>query len=299
MQSSTFDAPRCPVCESPATEIYLDQREEDLDSAVIGSSRASVSPGRILRCRQCRFGFRQLRSSPEQLQALYRHMDPGVYESELEGRDRTARTHLRIVKGYLQRGRILDVGCASGLFLTHAREAGFDVTGIEPNEKLCQEARRKLGHESDVQCATLETACLDRVFDAITLWDVLEHVPDPRRFLVRCASLLRPNGFVFLNVPDLNSLEARLLGSRWPLLLPEHLNYFSRESLEVCARQAELATLHFRRRRAWFSFKYVAFRIAQHGIPGSDLFKKAAATPVGRVLIPVALGETLAVLKAG
>jgi predicted SAM-dependent methyltransferase len=73
----------------------------------------------------------------------------------------------------------------------------------------------------------LETVSLEGKFDAITAWDVLEHVPHPRAFLSACRSLLRPGGFLFLNVPDLDSWEGELLGRRWPLLLPEHLNYFN------------------------------------------------------------------------
>jgi len=288
----------CPVCASTSTYVYFDLEEDSFDASAIGSSRDRVSPGRILRCRTCRFAFRQLRSSPEQLHELYRQMDPKVYDSELEGRNRTARKHLQIVQRFLRSGRMLDVGCASGLFLSHALSAGWDVTGIEPNEKLCEQARSSIDGRGNVQCATLETAQLDQSFDVITLWDVLEHVPDPRGFLQLCCGLLRPGGFAFLNVPDLDSPEARLLGRRWPLLLPEHLNYFNRQSLQICANRAELTPVEFGRRRAWFSGKYVAYRVAQHQIPASRLLQKAAETSLGRVLIPIALGETFGVLRA-
>ena len=225
-------------------------------------------------------------------------MDPKVYESELEGRDRTARKHLRIVQKYAQSGRLLDVGCASGLFLLHARRAGWDVTGIEPNEKLCEDARKRLKGQGQVQCVPLEAAQLDGGFDVISLWDVLEHVPGPRSFLELCHHLLQLGGYLFLNVPDLDSLEARILGRRWPLLLPEHLNYFNRTSLELCAKRAGFTPVGFGRRRAWFSLKYVGYRISQHKIPGSSLFRKSAGTSLGRILIPLSLGERVAVLRA-
>jgi 2-polyprenyl-3-methyl-5-hydroxy-6-metoxy-1,4-benzoquinol methylase len=73
-----------------------------------------------------------MRPLPEQLSEMYRQMDPSVYESELQGRNRTAKSHLRIVQRYLQPGRVLDVGCASGLFLIHAMQADWNVTGMSP-----------------------------------------------------------------------------------------------------------------------------------------------------------------------
>ncbi len=288
----------CPVCKAVNTEVYLDGEDHDLDPSVIGSSRRHIFPGRILRCRECEFGFRQARSSPEALRELYRQMDPKVYESELQGRDRTAHKHLKIVERHVRPGRILDVGCASGLFLRHALEAGWQITGIEPSEALCAEARKNLGGKGQIKCATLEDAGLDAGFDAITLWDVLEHVPDPQGFLRLCRGLLKSDGYLFLNVPDLDSLEARVLGRRWPLLLPEHLNYFNRESLKLCAMRATLTPVQFGRRQAWFSLKYVAYRVAQHAIPGSALLRKTAESFLGRVLIPVSLGETFALLRA-
>ena len=238
-----------------------------------------------------------MRSSPEELRNLYRQMDPKVYESELQGRNRTARKHLEIVQRHVRAGRILDVGCASGLFLCHALESGWDVTGIEPSERLYADARRNLGGQGEIHCATLEDARLEGGFDAITIWDVLEHVPDPRGFLCICRRLLRRGGYVFLNVPDLDSLEARVLGRRWPLLLPEHLNYFNGESLRLCGERAGLIPVRFGRRRAFFSVKYVAYRAAQHQIPGSRVLRRVAECFLGRVLIPMSLGETLAVWR--
>ena len=288
----------CPLCEAASTEIYLDGDEEVLEPSAIGSSRRHIFPGKILRCRVCRFAFRQARSSPEDLRNLYRQMDAKVYESELRGRDRTAQKHFTIVNRYSRPGRILDVGCASGLFLKHALEAGWEVTGLEPSEVLCGVARKNLGGKGQIMCTTLEDSGLEQSFDAITLWDVLEHVSDPLGFLRFCRGLLKPDGLLFLNVPDLDSKEARLLGPRWPLFLPEHLNYFNRNSLRLCATRAALKPVRFGQRHAWFSLKYVAYRLAQHSIPGSFLLKKTGDSFLGGILIPVSLGETLAVLRA-
>ena len=107
----------CPVCEKTAFRVYLEGEGEALDSSAIGPSRKLTSPGRIVRCSECDFGFRQSRFTEQHLANIYRNMDPKLYEVELSGRRKTAARHLKIVRGYVREGRILDVGCASGTFL--------------------------------------------------------------------------------------------------------------------------------------------------------------------------------------
>ena len=289
----------CPVCEGKKTKVYLDTADIRLDVSLIGSSRRRASPGRILRCEVCGFGFRQLRSSQQELSDLYSRMDTTAYESEKDGRGRTARRHLEIVERNARRGRLLDVGCASGLLLVAAAERGWQVTGVEPSEALCAEAQKRLDGRGEIHCATLEDARLGGQFDVVTLWDVLEHVPDPCGFLGACRMLLRPTGRLFLNVPDLESLEARVLGARWPLLLPEHLNYFTRRSLQRCAQRAGLTLVRFGRRRVSFSVRYVAHRLAQHSVPTSTLLCRLASGSLGKILIPVSMGETYGIWAKG
>ncbi len=227
-------------------------------------------------------------------------MDLSRYEAESKRRARTAAAHLRTVSRYVAPpGDILDIGCASGLFLKAAADFGWRVTGIEPSEGLSGKARTLLGENAAVHAGTLENCRLaPESFDAVSLFDVLEHVPDPLSFLARCAALLKPGGWLFLNVPDLDSWESRILGPRWPLLLPEHLNYFTRDSLRRCGTRAGLTLERFGRRPAWFSVEYVSYRLAQHGIPGARWTHRLAhSSALGNLGIPVFLGETFAVWR--
>jgi SAM-dependent methyltransferase len=283
----------CPLCGSANPKLYLQGREHEWKSAALGPSRIDVSPGRILRCRSCDLGFRELRPKDEELAQLYSRLDDKVYESESRGRARTALRHLKIVRRYANSGRLLDVGCASGAFLRCAAGAGWNVVGIEPSETLCDKAKTLLNGHGELICATLQEARLPPTsFDVVTLWDVLEHVPSPQEFMRACASLLKPGGYLFANVPNLDSPEARILGARWPLLVPEHLNYFNRKSLKICGEAANLTWLDSGRRAASFSIDYVLFRLAQHRVPGVSMCRQLMLrTGAGRALIPVALGE--------
>lgn len=289
----------CPLCGSPEVVIY--RRAEDKNLAVrdLGPSREIISHGTILRCRNCRFGFRMLRPADEELASLYRELVPEVYEKESKGRFKTASRHLRIVTRYTKGGRLLDVGCASGAFLRSAADAGWSVVGVEPAAVLCAKAKEFVGDRGDVLCVPLQQADLPRSsFDVLTLWDVLEHVAKPVEFLKLCASLVKSGGYVFANVPDLGSLQARLLGEHWPLLLAEHLNYFDRVSLRQCGEQARLQPINIGRRAASFSMDYVFYRLEQHRVPGAALGRRIVKRNfLGGICIPVFLGECYVVWK--
>lgn len=293
------NSPPCPLCASADVAIYTDPQDHGLTPDPGQALPTAASTGRILRCRACRFAFRAMRPSEADLSQIYGKLDGKMYDSELRGRLTTAARHLRIVHRYLSPARLLDVGCASGMFLRSAADAGWQVVGVEPSESLCMKAREILVGRGKVLCTTLQQACLPAGrFDAVTVWDVLEHVPDPITFVRMCASLLKPGGYLFVNVPDLDSLQARVFGPRWPLYLPEHMNYFNRNSLALCGSQAELTWLHFGRRPASFSIHYVLYRLVQHRVPGASVGQRLASWfGIDHLTIPVPLGELYGVWK--
>ena len=295
----TPEAAACPLCRQGDLRVHFDAQEHSLTAETFGSSRKQFSHGQILRCRCCRFSFSRVRPSSDELGHLYQAMDVQVYESETAGRWKTSARHFDILSRFVPVGALLDVGCASGMFMSRAAANGWSVVGIEPSVRLCRLAEDRLGPSGRVLCTTLQEAPLEKeTFSAVTLWDVLEHVSDPVEFLALCANLVRPSGYVVVNVPDIESIQARLLGRRWPLLLPEHLNYFNRSSLELCAGRAGLKAVHFGRRPASFSLGYVAHRLSQHGIAGTRFAARALeATRFARLAFPVWMGEIYCVLR--
>jgi SAM-dependent methyltransferase len=285
--------PSCPICASEELVVFLDAPDQNLNHISSGSSRAAVSHGKIMRCAGCQFGFLAKRPDEQVLAQLYSYLDDRVYENESKGRRLTALDHYKIVSQSIKAGRILDVGCAYGSFLQVCSERGWEVVGIEPAERFCAKAKATLGERGEVICSTLQQALLPKdSFDVVTLWDVLEHVAEPVEFLRLCASLLKRGGFVFASVADLDSWQVRVLGSKWRLLLPEHFNYFNKESLQRCGELAGLTWNSFGRQPAFFSLGYIFYRLAQHKVPGASTFRDLLSS-VGchsRVL-PVFLGE--------
>ena len=137
------------------------------------------------------------------------------------------------------RGRLLDVGCAAGFFLVEAQRH-YEVKGVEFSEFSSHFAREHFG--LDVFTGSLAQARLPSAhFDLITLWDVIEHVPDPDVVLAEAARLLRPGGRLVLTTGDIGSAYAQRRGVKWHLLAPPwHLYYFSRKTITRLGANAGL-----------------------------------------------------------
>lgn len=289
----------CPACGASDSTLYLDGDDHEISIQSVGSSRTLLSHGRILRCAACGLAYRSYRPKAEQLAQLYREADDGMYEAEMPNRWRTAKRHRHIVEKHMPaKGSLLDIGCASGAFMSVMQDNGWRVKGIEPSESQYRRATRVLGDDALLQMSVLESAHLEEHFDLITLWDVLEHVTEPTQFLALAASRLKECGYLILNVPCIDSRAAKMLGPRWPLLLAEHLCYFTVPSLIACGKSAGLELVHTGQRPAAFSLGYVFFRAGQHGIPGADLTRRTLnALGFGHWSIPVWLGEVYAVFR--
>lgn len=129
------------------------------------------------------------------------------------------------------KGRILDIGCSSGLFLQAlVRYGDWETHGIEVNTKMANMAR-----ESGIKVIEGEVAdakYLANYFDVVTLWDVLEHLHNPRATLNEISRILKPGGTLFISVPNLNSLDAKIFKKYWiGFDTPRHLYIYNADSL--------------------------------------------------------------------
>lgn len=158
----------------------------------------------------------------------YRLVEDPLYEEERDSRYVTFRRVLRTV-GRGEGRSLLDVGAYCGYFLDVARQGGFRPEGLELSKWAAERARAL---DFEVHNHTLaEHAASGRRYDAITMWDVIEHMADPRAELEAAFALLNPGGTLHLSTIDAGSLVARALGRRWPWLMDMHLYYFDRSTI--------------------------------------------------------------------
>jgi SAM-dependent methyltransferase len=146
------------------------------------------------------------------------------------------RLRLRELEG-LAPGRLLDVGSGKGAFLAAARDAGWDVLGVESAPDAAEAARANFG--VDVIVGDFLAMRPLGTFDVVTMWHVLEHVTDPMGALERAAVSLKPGGRLVVSVPNSKSLQAHIGGEDWfHLDLPRHLFHFTPRSLTTLVERA-------------------------------------------------------------
>ena len=179
--------------------------------------------------------------------------------------------------------RVLDVGCAGGAFPKAAHDLGFDVVGVEPSRWLAEQGRSLYG--LDIRSGLLEEQDFpDQSFDLISLWDVIELLPDAHGVVRDIHRLLRPGGHLIVNYPDYGSVARKLLGSKWPMFLSGHLIYFTRETITDFLHREKFEVVDFRpfwqtlqlgyvlkRASAYFAFFGLAQRLTEavrlHHVP--------------------------------
>jgi len=140
-------------------------------------------------------------------------------------------TRVRYATRGIMKGRLLEVGCATGRFLSAVRQKGWEIWGVEFNRRAACVAAERLG--CTVVVGGFEQAQLpEGHFDVICLFHVIEHMLDPFAAVRKIRALLRQNGRVLLECPDFGSGNARKLGPGWIMVQPkEHLYYFDECSL--------------------------------------------------------------------
>jgi len=220
-------------------------------------------PGKFAwrRCPECGLLFLSPRPNQATISAYY-PIEYAPYKTAIEDerwklmrwkRRRNLRGQIEAVRRNGRRGKLLDIGCATGIYLAEMRRRGWEVQGIEPQEQAAEYARKRF--ELPIFTGDLLQSQLPSDhFDAATMWDVLEHTHDPLSTLKEVHRLLKPNGLLVMTLPDPNSKEARSFGPAWVGYdAPRHLYLFGGESLnllletagfKLAAREHFLASYH-------------------------------------------------------
>jgi SAM-dependent methyltransferase len=260
----------------------------------------------VVRCPRCAQGYVWPVPSPAALQALYdgeyyrgAHGSVGFrdYGSLARARRRMFDRHLERIERMTPRGRLLDVGCATGDFLLAARDRGWQVSGVDPSPAADQARAAGLAIcGRTVRDADLPPGSLD----VITFWDVLEHLPDPLGELRRAAELLKQGGLVAATVPDAGGALARLCGRRWfgYKTAGEHLQFFTAATLSSAFSSAGLELL-VRRPVAWScTVGFVGDRAALYLGPAGRILNRALArTALSSVIVDVPLVNQFALAR--
>jgi len=262
-------------------------RPEDFACTNAGHGRYHA----IVRCYHCGFLFSNPRDTAETIAQAYHDVDDNSYDAESKGREVTFRKAIRRLEKITPRGRLLDIGCYTGIFLKEAAQRGWDVMGIEPSAwavKIAQEKyglRVQKGNISDLDCAAGK-------FDVITLWDVLEHIHDPARTLTLCCDKLVDGGIVVAATMRSEGWFYRLSGKRWPWFMRMHLYYFTFQTLKTMFEKCGFEVFCAHTYTHYVSLRYLFYKAGLVKRPYSGVAKKSL---LQKFIVPVDFGDFIEV----
>jgi len=207
----------CPWCGSDSADHPLWCKDEGLLKTA--------------QCSQCGIVYVRSRLNKKGRAAYYMSYYSEIHQSDNEMNDKREAMYAierKFIERHISGGRILDVGCSGGNFLRHFDHDRWDCWGIEYGVEAAQAARKKIGPQ--IICGELPEADLPvGTFDLVVFRGVIEHVPDPKRYLEAAVKLLAPEGRIFIgSTPNRDSLCADLFRDKWNQHFPAlHIFHFS------------------------------------------------------------------------
>lgn len=224
----------CPICGNADCAHFIDKFGFSLD-----------------RCAACGHLFCNPMPSHAQLDYYYnspmKAFENEFFMDSFENRVPIFTRRIEIIRDYLAQGRLLDVGSAIGIFITalERAKAPFEIHCCDPSDDACAHLR-DLHPQAIIHQCMVESLQLDGEFDAVTMWDTLEHVQNPHAVAAAVKRLLRPCGYWFFSTPNTTSFEWTVAGTDHVQLLPPgHINLFNLESIKVLLEKAGMTLVDY------------------------------------------------------
>ncbi len=219
---------------------------------------------RIVKCCKCGLTYMNPRSDPAQIQMNYMDMADDLYVQEEAGRRKSADPILKYLNKLNKKGRLLDVGCATGFLLDCARQQGWEVYGVELSAWAVDHAKNKLQMPNITQGTLKEADYPANFFDAVILKDVIEHLTDPKETLEQIRHILKPTGIICCNTPDIDSWASKILGAKWWGIKQSHLFYFNKRTLGALFKATGFVPLKIRSHARTFTLNYWIYNLLAH-----------------------------------
>jgi 2-polyprenyl-3-methyl-5-hydroxy-6-metoxy-1,4-benzoquinol methylase len=268
--SSRIHYTSCPLCGSARiSQVFL-----------VKDHTVSNHEFQVWECGDCLLRFTQDIPGQNDIGPYYRSDDYISHSNTSKGminsmyqwvRRRTLRQKRSLVQRStgLQKGSLLDLGSGIGSFANEMKQAGWEVTALEPDAGA--RAKAKELYSLDVSDTSILKDLPVAGFDAITLWHVLEHVHDLHGYLDKLGSLLKPKGTLIIAVPNYTSKDAVIYQQNWAAYdVPRHLYHFSPHSMDMLAKKHELEIKEYK--AMWYDSFYISMLSSKYKNGKTNLF---------------------------
>lgn len=288
-------ATRCPICECEgnATERWAATFDPQAFNARVFSARREPDRVhyRMVRCDTCGL----MRSDPvagEELLARLYEASSFDYGHELESLQLTYGRALDWLEARSpRRSALLEIGCGNGFFLQLAHQRGWEtVRGVEPSADAIANAPGEI--DGAIVKDMMRGGLFEpESFDAVCLFQVLDHISEPLDLLAQCLEVLRPGGHILALNHNVRAWSARLLGERSPIVDIEHTYLYSPETMRRLFAKAGFVDTRVRGVRNTYSVAYLAQLVPLPGALKSPLLARLRSGRVGGVQMTVPLGN--------
>ncbi|GAB4431859.1 MAG: methyltransferase domain-containing protein [bacterium] len=226
----------CPVCDSRDYKVlYEPWVMEDDPVKLYGAATGIQGTQRIVKCTKCGMIYENPRFPKDVILSGYIETEQSLHDSQYKNRVKSFYNALRKLEDKLppKGSKILDIGTAGGAFLDAAKQFGYIAYGLEPSAYLSQEGKKR---GLNIEQGTIdENPFPEKSFDMVCLWDVIEHLVDPKKDLLKIRKLLKNDGILLINYPDIGTWMAKLFGRRFWWIISVHLHHFDRKTIsEIC-----------------------------------------------------------------
>jgi len=247
---------QCPICSSNDIAEVLRAKDFTVSGEIFS----------IWQCNNCTGRFTQ--NVPD-AHAIGRYYQSSAYVSHSDTkkglinklyhiiRNYTVETKRKLIENVCNKknGFLLDVGAGTGAFASVMQKAGWNVTGLEPDETARENALKN--HQLQLQTLDALFSFNDKQFDVITLWHVLEHVHELHKYIETFQRILKEDGTSIIAVPNYTSIDASTYKEFWAAYdVPRHLYHFSPASMERLMQQHNFKIVQYK--PMWFDSFYVA-----------------------------------------
>lgn len=243
------DPRKCPLCADSRAELWM---------AAPDRFNGRREQYQLLRCPSCTLVWLLNAPSKSEMGEHYGSEYDQVISGAAKAPDHWTDRRDELLR-YKSAGSVLDLGCASGGFLSTLKGPAWKLFGIEMSEAAARTTRSRCGAEvfaGDILDAPFPPGS----FDAITCFNVFEHVYEPGKVLARVSEWLKPDGIFYTMMPNIDSAGARIFKSYWYALeLPRHLYHFSPETLSLMAQSVGLRKVFIEARRDLYFERSVGY----------------------------------------
>lgn len=252
----------CPVCKNTSLQHFLSAKDYTV----------SKEQFEIVKCTNCSHLFTQNIAAQNEIGKYYQSENYISHSDTQEGivnklyhavRKRTLADKKKLVQKETgkQQGKILDIGCGTGAFLHTMNLAGWESTGLEPDDTARKKAKELYHLESKPSHEIFDLP--HNTYDAITMWHVLEHVHQLHEYIKQLKNMVTAHGRIFIAVPNYTSYDAQHYAAHWAAYdVPRHLYHFSPTSMKNLVEKHGLSILSIK--PMWYDSYYVSMLSEQY-----------------------------------